>query len=89
MNESRFVGYFYSGIQRERLSGLLGVGDRAQGFEAFYNIALTPAAHLTLDVQLVESPAQSIDDAVVLGARLALSFQAGTAGPVCPHAPHR
>jgi porin len=73
-NDTFGVGYFYSSIQTGRLSGLANVGDRAQGFETFYNCALTPAAHLTLDVQVVESPAQSIDDAVVLGARLGLRF---------------
>jgi porin len=41
-NDTFGVGYFYSSIQTGRLSGLIGVGDEAQGFETFYNCALTP-----------------------------------------------
>ncbi len=48
------VGYYYTHFQESRFSGLLGVDDHGQGFETFYNAALTPAAHLTFDVQLLE-----------------------------------
>jgi len=48
--------------------------DRAWGFEAFYEAALTPAAHVAFDVQVLRSLPDAIDTAVVLGARLNLAF---------------
>lgn len=68
------AGYFYLKIQETRLSGLLGVDNHSQGFEAFYNLSVTPAANLTLDLQVVDSPLPNIDTAVVLGARFRLRF---------------
>lgn len=68
------VGYFYTSIQGNRLSSLLGVRDNSQGGEAFYNIAITPAAHLTFDIQTSQSPFGRIDQGVLLGARFDLAF---------------
>lgn len=68
------VGYYYNSLQSRRLTSVLGVDDKSQGFEAFYNIAITPAAGLTFDAQVVESASENIDTAVVLGARLLLRF---------------
>lgn len=73
-NDALGIGYFYTSFQTTRLSGIVDIRDEAHGFEAFYDIAITPAAHLTLDAQVVESPAGTVDTAVVLGARLKLSF---------------
>ena len=44
------------------------------GFEAFYNLAVTPWAQLTFDVQWVNPGVKSIDDTVVLGTRLFMQF---------------
>ena len=44
------------------------------GAELFYNIALTPWAHLTLDAQIVNPVASRADTAVVLGTRLVINF---------------
>jgi hypothetical protein len=75
----------YSGgiLERSRLSGDRG-GARSDlankgiqfdvDFEVFYNIALTPATHLTLDVQVADSANGNIDPAVLLGARLNVKF---------------
>lgn len=68
------VGYFYDSIQTRRLLTALGVENHSQGFEAFYNIAITPAAGLTFDVQVLNAPTENLDTAVVLGARLLLRF---------------
>jgi porin len=68
------VGYYYTNIQTTNITGFLGVDDKAQGFEAFYNFAITPAAHLTLDVQVVENPFPNADTAVILGMRVNLSW---------------
>ncbi len=68
------VGYFRNEFQTRRLTTLLGARDVAQGFEAFYNIAITPAAGLTLSAQVVEPGRTTLDTAVVLGARLLVRF---------------
>lgn len=68
------VGYYYMSVQPERLINRLGVQDHTQGFEAYYNLSITPAAHLTLDVQAVDSPLPNTSTAVILGLRLGLKF---------------
>ena len=45
-----------------------------QGFEMFYNLAVTPWIQLTFDVQWVNPGVKSIDDTVVLGTRLFMQF---------------
>jgi porin len=74
VNDTYGLGYYYSSIQTTRISGILNLEDHTQGFEAFYNMALTPAAHLTFDFQAVDSPAGNLDTAIILGARLGLTF---------------
>jgi hypothetical protein len=39
-----------------------------------YNVAITPASHLTFDMQLADSALPNTDTAVILGGRLNLSF---------------
>lgn len=73
-NDTLGVGYFYQSLQTGRLAGLLGVDDQSQGVEAFYTVAFTPAAALTLDIQWADSPRPLVDDAIILGARLRLQF---------------
>jgi porin len=68
------VGYYYTRFQETRVGGLLGVKDHGQGFETFYNAAITPASHLTFDLQLADSALPRTDTAVILGGRLNLSF---------------
>jgi porin len=54
----------------------LGIELRNQiwGLEAFYNVELTPWAHLTGDFQLIESAFKGDNMAVVPGARLVVEF---------------
>lgn len=68
------VGYSYIKFQPERLIDNIGVDDHSQGVEAFYNVSITPAANLTLDVQVLDSPQPDVDTAVILGMRLVLKF---------------
>lgn len=68
------IGWFYTSLQTGRLLTAAGVEDSSHGFEAFYNIAITPAVGLTLDAQVVEAPASALDTAVVLGMRLLMRF---------------
>ncbi len=44
------------------------------GFEAFYNVALTPWVGLTADVQWIDSAVRDTDDTVILGTRLNIIF---------------
>ncbi len=41
---------------------------------AFYNIAVTPACRVTLDVQVVEPAGTGVDTATILGMRASLVF---------------
>ena len=61
-------------MQTDRVPTVIGARDSYQGFEAFYNIAITPAAGLTLDIQVVEPITDRLDTAVVLGARFLVRF---------------
>jgi hypothetical protein len=61
-------------FQQSRITGALGLDDQGQGFEAFYNLAITPAASLTFDAQVQDSLFSHVDTAVILGSRLNISF---------------
>lgn len=67
------VGYFYSWIADNRITRNLGFED-AQGFEAFYSVALTPAIFLSPDIQWIEPSQKQIDSSWVLGLRLLTDF---------------
>jgi porin len=86
------IGYYYIDVKSPKVTGLLG-NDRSflrdeYGFEAFYNIAITPWMQLTPDIQVIR-PAQkevinrvglitfdrkNVQTATVLGLRLQLVF---------------
>jgi carbohydrate-selective porin OprB len=70
-----WAGTHVSGDLRKDLSVL---GRRANafenGFEAFYNFAVTPATHVSLNLQVIKSASPSVDTAVVLGARFQFDF---------------
>jgi carbohydrate-selective porin OprB len=44
------------------------------GVEVFYNFQVTPAIHLTLNAQVIDSTAKSVDTAIALGARFQIDF---------------
>ena len=46
----------------------------AQGFEAYYEMAITPALFITPDIQIVEPSQENVDTSVVLGVRLTMKF---------------
>jgi porin len=73
-NDSFGIGYYYNSIQTLRFSNILGIRDSSQGFEFFYNLAVTPAARLTFDVQVVQSASARVETATILGARGTLDF---------------
>ena len=73
-NDTFGLGYYYNSIQQTRLFSALGVENSVQGFEGFYNIALTPACHVTVDLQIVEPVAKGVHSATILGLRASLDF---------------
>lgn len=73
-NDTCGIGYYYYSLETGRFADRLNIEDDAQGVEAYYNIAITPATDLTFDIQVVESPQSSIDSATILGLRLNLRF---------------
>ena len=73
-NDTFGIGYYYNSGQSGMLLGILGVEDSAQGFELFYNIAITPACRVTLDLQVVKAPLARLDTATVVGLRASLEF---------------
>jgi len=73
-NDTFGIGYFHTSIQEGRLSGFTSVNDHAEGFEAYYGLALTPAAVLSFDAQVVDPVSAELDNAIVLGMRLGIQF---------------
>jgi len=68
------LGYFYNDIEESRFVSTVGAESSAQGFECFYEFSITPACHLALDAQVVESALSSIDTATIFGVRLAMKL---------------
>jgi porin len=75
------VGYFRIGLSsdfKNLLSGSLappGLAQRdEQGVELFYNAALTPWCHLTVNLQIVEPSTKNLHTTVLPGMRLKINF---------------
>jgi porin len=69
-HDSAGLGYFYNRLQDSRGTRRDRLDRTAQGFEAYYNIALARAADLSLDFQWTQSAFSNVDDAIVVGLRL-------------------
>jgi porin len=73
------IGYHFVGVNQKvkNLSRdfelIPDLGDYS-GFELFYSYNITPAVHLTGDIQLTDNIAQDIDRAVIPGVRLVMEF---------------
>jgi len=69
------VGYFYNDVYSDRFTDQgLNFKGHSQGGEAFYNIAITPAAKFSFNSQYLTSSLKDVDDATVLSGRLQLIF---------------
>jgi len=68
------IGYYFIRIRDTRLGGVLDVDDESRGFEVWYDVEVTPAVHLTLDAQVVDSPDPRADTATILGVRFGMTF---------------
>jgi len=57
-------------------AGVLGedLDSFEHGFEAFYNVQVTPAVHMTLNAQVIDSVEPATDTAITLGTRLQVDF---------------
>jgi carbohydrate-selective porin OprB len=70
-----WAGTHISGDLRRALSTL---GKQANEFEhayeAYYNFAVTPATRISLNIEVIDSAAPSVDTAVVMGTRLQFDF---------------
>ena len=69
------ISYFYSHISNDlqNLVRPLRLGD-VQGGEIYYNMQITPAFNLTLDLQVIEPALRAQNTALVLGTRGVLRF---------------
>ncbi len=68
------IGYAHSQTSELPFVTSLLVNDTASRFEAYYDLALTPAANLTLDLQVADSLLANESTATLLGVRLRLAF---------------
>ncbi len=67
------LGVYYQKLADGVLSREFGLDDEWGG-ELFYNIALTPWMHLTLDAQIIDSALPQAGTAVGLGTRVSIAF---------------
>ena len=73
-NDTMGIGYNYNSIQPTRLGGILGVDDTSTLWEAYYNIEISPAMHLSLDAQVSDAALPGSDTAVILGTSMQIRF---------------
>jgi carbohydrate-selective porin (OprB family) len=72
-NDRFGVGFYDAIVSNASVPSFLGIRDE-WGVEAFYNIALTPWAQLTPDLQYIDGGRPNSDPAWVLGCRLKIVF---------------
>jgi porin len=68
------IGYFYNDLSTDRFLPDLGYRDKGEGFEVFYNLAITKAIRFSTNVQYLEWIVPPNDDAVVVTGRLQVIF---------------
>ncbi|MEJ2032495.1 MAG: carbohydrate porin [Deltaproteobacteria bacterium] len=64
------IGYYYIKVSENQIGNILGFDNKSQGFEAFYNLAISKSAYAAFDIQVLDAPAPDTDTPVVLGLRL-------------------
>jgi porin len=72
-NDRFGLGFYQAVTSNASVPAVFGVGDE-WGVEAFYNIAITPWAQFTPDIQYIDGARANSDPAVVLGVRLKIVF---------------
>ncbi len=66
-NDAMGIAYNYNRLRKGRFLEFVGIANSSSVWEAFYNIELTPAVHLTLDAQVSDSALPDTDTATILG----------------------
>ena len=72
-NDQFGIGFYRICASEARIPEALGFRE-SQGFEAYYEIAITPAILLTPDIQVLQPSQQHLETACVLGLRLTMKF---------------
>ena len=72
-NDRMGAGYYYLAYSDD-LPGLLPRDDHEQGWEIYYDAAVTPWMSVGADLQFVDSPLDGVDTAVVGGLRAKVRF---------------
>ena len=73
-NDAMGIAYSYNSMNKGRFLDFIGIEDTSTALELFYNLELTPAVHLTLDAQVVNSALPNMDTATILGTSLQMHF---------------
>ncbi len=73
-NDAMGIAYSYNSMNKGRFLDVIGIQDSSTVWELFYNLELTPAVHLMLDAQVVNSALPNIDTATILGTSLLMRF---------------
>lgn len=73
-NDCMGIAFNYNKLQEGRFLTFIGIETQTTVWEFFYNVELTPAVHLNLDAQLVDSSLPNIDTATILGTSLQIRF---------------
>jgi len=70
-----WAGTHISGDVRKDLSVLgRSANEFENAVETFYNFAITPATHISLDLEVIKSALPTVDTAAVIGTRFQFDF---------------
>lgn len=73
-NDTCGIGYYYTQLETSQFVTGATLDDSARGFECYYDIAVTPAVHVTLDLQIVNPATSGVHTATILGLRGTIVF---------------
>lgn len=73
-NDAMGIAYNYNRLNKNRFLDSADIANSSAVLELFYNIEITPAVHLNLDAQVIDSSLPDTDTATLLGASLQLRF---------------
>ena len=68
------IGYFYNDLTESLLQPAFGFDSHSQGFEGFYNLAITPAVKFSVNVQYLPSTVPLVSDSTLVNGRVQLTF---------------
>lgn len=68
------LGYYFNSVEPSRITSTSRIDDEAQGLEAYYNAAISPAVGVTASTQVLDDARARTDTATVLGLRVNVRF---------------